>query len=396
MASIQDKGGGKWLLIVSDGFDSSGKRLRRTKIFEGREKQALKAAILFEEEVKNGKYCAASKDYRLSEFVEIWIKDYGEKHLAPKTLARYKDLLNKRILPAIGHMRLDKIKPMTINRLINDIEKSPRLDGKPGSISASTVKHHYICLSGILQDAVEWDVISENPCRRVKPPQVKHEQGQCYDEEQMTLLLKALGGESLKHRTLIYLAIASGAREGEIMGLEWEHIDFNNNTITIKQASQYLPEKGIFTKDPKNKTSKRIIAMPTNVMVLLHEYRLKWLEQRLIMGELWKGSERLFTTWDGKPGYPWWPGSWFTKFLKRKGLPHIPFHSLRHLSATLLIKEGISLKNVSKRLGHATVDTTVNTYTHALESVDKTAAGKMDKLLTKKSVKNNIKRKKNK
>lgn len=155
MATIQYKGNDKWILFASDGFNSSGKRQRYTRVFKGTEKQAQKAAILFEEEVKNGKYRIASKEYTLSDFVDLWVQDYGEKHLAPKTLARYKELLDKRILPAIGHLRLDKIKPMTINRLINNIAESPRLDGKPGKISATTVKHHYICISGILQDAVE-------------------------------------------------------------------------------------------------------------------------------------------------------------------------------------------------------------------------------------------------
>ncbi|MFZ5631720.1 MAG: tyrosine-type recombinase/integrase [Bacillota bacterium] len=382
MANIRHKGDNKWLLIVSDGFNSSGKRLRRSKLFIGTEKQAQKAAILFEEEVKKGKYCAASKEYTLADFVDMWVQDYGEKHLAPKTLARYKYMLDSRILPAIGHFRMDKIKPMTINRLLNELENSPRADKKPGMLSAQTVKHHFRCLSAVLQDAVEWDIISDNPCRRVKPPQASLEQGQCYNEEQTVALLEALEGESLKHRTLIYLAIASGAREGEIMGLEWKHVDFDNNTITIEQASQYLPGKGTFTKTPKNKSSVRTISMPANVMSLLRQYRTEQLQNKIKLGELWKGSEMLFTTWDGGPGYPGWPGNWFGKFLKRKNLPPVPFHSLRHLSATLLIKEGIPLKNVSKRLGHTVLGTTADIYTHALESVDKTAASKMDRILT--------------
>lgn len=294
------------------------KKNKPTRQFTGTEKQAQKAAILFEEEVKKGRYCATSKDYTLADFVDLWAQNYGEKHLAPKTLARYKSMLESRILPAIGHLRLDKIKPMTINRLLNELESSPRADKRTGTLSAQTVKHHFRCLSAVLQDAVEWDIISENPCRRVKPPQVSQEQGQCYDEEQTAALLEALEGESLKHRTLIYLAIASGAREGEIMGLEWKHLDFDNSTITIEQASQYIPGKGTFTKSPKNRSSIRTISMPINVMSLLRQYRTDQLQNKIKLGELWKGSERLFTTWDGVPGYPGWPGYWFGKFLKRK------------------------------------------------------------------------------
>ncbi|WP_031513990.1 site-specific integrase [Desulfofalx alkaliphila] len=382
MASVQNKGPNKWLLVVSDGFHANGKRKRHTKAFQGTEKQAIKAAILFEEDIKQGKYCAASKDFTFAEFVELWEKDYGDRHLAPKTLARYKEMLNSRILPLIGHLRMDKIRPMTINRLINDLEDSPRLDGKPGKLAAQTIKHHFRCVSAILQDAVEWDVIPDNPCSRVKPPRVKITQAKCYSENQVEEMLKFLKKEPLKHQTLIYLAIASGARQGEIMGLEWRHIDFDDNTIKIEQSSQYLPGKGVFTKEPKNEASKRTISMPGNVMELLRAYRAEWLSHRLRLGDMWQGSERLFTTWDGRPGYPQWPGQWFNKFLAKNNLPHVPFHSLRHLSATLLIKEGVPLKNISKRLGHTVYGTTADIYSHALESVDRVAAEKFEKLLT--------------
>ncbi len=259
-------------------------------------------------------------------------------------------MLEKRILPAIGHLRLDKIKPMTINRLINDIAESPRFDGKPGKISDMTFKHHYMCISGILQDAVEWDVIPENPCRRVKPPKVEYGQGHCYNEEQAVALLEALEGESFKHRTLVYLTISSGAREGEIMGLEWKHIDFDNNTITITQSSQYLPQKGIFIKTQKTKPvfapfPCRVTQCPSYVNTEKNSLSIK-----LNLEIFGRAVTRFSQPGTASPGYPWWPGSWFKKFLKKNGLPHVPFHSLRHLSATLLIKEGVPLKNVSKRL----------------------------------------------
>ncbi|HAS04149.1 MAG TPA: site-specific integrase [Dehalococcoidia bacterium] len=392
MPSIQNKGGDNWLLVVSNGFDSSGKRLRPTKMFKGTEKKAWVEAILFEEEVKNGKYCPASKDYKLSKFVEVWIKDYGEKQLAPKTLARYKEMLDKRILPAIGHMRLDKIKPMTINRLMNDLSEAPRLDKKEGHLSPRTIKHHFRCLSAILQDAVEWEVIKSNPCFSVKPPRATKARVKVYDENETNIFLTALKSAPLKHRTLIWLEIATGVREGEIMGLEWADIDFENNTVKIERAGQYLPSKGIFTKDPKNEESKRILALPNNVMELLKQYKAHWNKRKLKLGDKWKKSERLFVTWDGRPGTPTWPGSWLTKFLEKNNLPHCSFHSLRHLNATMLIKAGIPLKNVSERLGHTDIGTTANIYTEALKSVDREAAKKISVILENKPKKDNKKK----
>jgi len=390
LASIEQKddAGLKWLLVVSDGFNGK-KRVKRKKIFSGTEKQALKAAVLFEDEVKNGKYCPASKDCKLSEFVDMWIKDYGEKNLAPKTLARYKEMLDSRILPTIGQLKLDKLKPMVINRLINDLADMPRKDKKEGKLSAQTIRHHYRCLSAILQDAVDWDVIKENPCSRVTPPKVKKAKVKVYDEEETSAFLTALETAPLKHRTLIWLEIATGLREGEIMGLEWIDIDFNNNSLKVERASQYLPGKGVFTKDPKTEESQRTLALPKNVMDLLKQHKAKLAEKKLKLGDfknggLWKGSDRLFVTWDGRPGHPTWPGKWLAKFLKDKELPHCSFHSLRHLNATMSIAAGVPLKNVSARLGHSDIGTTANIYAEALKSVDREAAEKMGKLLENK------------
>ncbi len=384
MASIQQKNdeGTKWLLIVSDGYAGGKKKVRRTKIFHGSEKKALKAAILFEEEVKSGKYLAASKEYKLSEFVEMWLQDYAERELAPKTVARYKELLDTRILPMIGHIRLDKLKPMTINHWLNKLADMPRMDKRPGKLSAHTIKHHFTCLSSILQDAVDWEVITENPCKRVKPPKVPKPKVKVYNEEETSAFLAALESAPLKHKTLIWLEIATGLREGEIMGLEWSDIDFENNTLRVDKASQYLPDKGTFTKDPKTEESNRTIALPENVMDLLKQYKVAWNKRRLELGDLWQGTEeRIFVAWSGKPGYPAWPGKWLTKFLIAHKLPHCTFHSLRHLNATMTIKSGVSLKNVSMRLGHANVNTTINIYAEALKSVDREAADKMGELL---------------
>ena len=466
MATIQNKGGNKWILMVSDGFGINNKRRRPTRSFEGTENQANKAAILFEEEVKNGKYKSASKKYTLSQFVEIWIQDYGEPHLAPKTLARYKEMLDSRILPTIGHLKLEAIKPMTVNRLMNELAEMPRLDKKPGKLSAQTIKHHFRCLSAILQDAVDWEVINENPCSRVKPPKVPKAKIKVYDEEETGAFLVALEKAPLKHRTLIWMEIATGLREGEIMGLEWTDIDFEKLTLRVERASQYLPGKNVFTKEPKNAESKRVLALPENVVSLLKQYKAEWNARKLKLGNLWQVTgalklfkdiigqgikdqkdqvevenagnwkdnmkslrnvsdeirdklayfgdkasleiailntftdkqlekfhtlweekkitipgNRLFTTWDGCPGYPAWPTQWLTKFLKENKLPHCSFHSLRHLNATLSIKAGVPLKNVSARLGHSDIGTTANIYTEVLKSVDREAANLLGDLL---------------
>lgn len=167
----------------------------------------------------------------------------------------------------------------------------------------------------------------------------------------------------------------------KIMGLEWKHVNLESGSINVEQSSQYIPGKGIFTKDTKNQSSRRVVAVPGSVLSLLKEYRTQQLEHRLKVGDLWNGSDQLFTTWDGKPAYPGWPSKWLKKFLEINQLPHTTFHSLRHLSATLMIKEGIPVKSISARLGHSTISTTMDIYGHALKSTDQEAADKMDEFI---------------
>jgi integrase len=176
--------------------------------------------------------------------------------------------------------------------------------------------------------------VAGQPCFRVKPPKITKKQVACYDEEQTGALLQAASEESLNLQVLINLAIASGLRRGELMGLEWQDINFIENTLRVQRSSQYLPGNGVFTKEPKTETSKRVLSVPGSVMALLKLFKASQAEERLKAGDNWKDTGRLFVTWDGKPMSPDIISSWFPQFLKKHGLPHVPFHGLRHTSAT--------------------------------------------------------------
>ncbi|AOQ23856.1 putative prophage phiRv2 integrase [Moorella thermoacetica] len=380
---VEKRGENKWRLNVQGGTDAEGKRkVYRKTIEASSRREAEKKLAEFVAEVQKRQYIEPSK-LTFAEFVGHWLKNYADENLAPKTLHRYKEMLETRILPAMGHLKLEEIKPLHLLEFYQNLQEDGiRADGKPGGLSARTILHHHRLIAAILQAAVDWEVIPSNPARKVKPPQVEKKEVNCYDADQVAAMLAALDKEPIKYKVIVVLALATGCRKGEIMGLEWRDVDFENNTIEIRRASQYLPEKGAFTKKPKNETSSRKIAVPASVMDLLKQHKAQQAEQRLKVGDLWRGSNRLFTTWDGRPMFPDTISNWFPKFLKRHNLPPLTFHGLRHTSATLLLAEGVPLKNVSKRLGHSSVTTTGDIYAHALRSVDREAAEKLDDLLT--------------
>jgi integrase len=383
--SIQKRGKNKYLLTVSAGFGVGGKRIRYTRTVEAKSrKEAEKKLALFVAEVEKG-LVTDSEKLTLEKFAEKWMTEYAEKQLAPKTVSHYRDLL-KRIIPALGHIRLGKLKPMHLIKFYNMLlEDGIRMDGKSGTLSETTVAHYHRLLSSMLNDAVEWQIIADNPAARVKPPKAKKKEISHYDDEKVLLLLQKLEDEPIKYKTAVILTLFTGMRLGELMGLEWADVDFEKCTIRIRQSSQYVKGKGIITKDPKNESSKRIIAVPAEVMELLKTYK-KWQnEERLKMGELWEESGRVFTQENGKPMFPDTPSKWFAKFIKKHNLPHITFHGLRHTNATLLISQGTDIKTVSKRLGHAETSTTLNIYSHAIEKADREAAEKLSSLLMQKS-----------
>ncbi|MFA6941913.1 MAG: site-specific integrase [Clostridiaceae bacterium] len=480
MASVQKRGENSYRLTVSGGYDKQGKKIRKYKTIDlshikpnKQEEEANKQWVLFKDEIEKGLYLDSGK-ITFEDFIKKWLKDYAEPELAPKTVFSYKDLLNSRIIPALGHIKLNMLQPTHLNEFYNNLrEKGIRLDKKytskegfsdiikslgftykdillksgisestlknidlrkivqvstvnkicnslninssilfdpadqDESLSERTILYHHRLISSILTCAVQWGFLLNNPASRVKAPKIEKKEARHFNADQVEYIFQLIDKEPLKYKTMVYLSIFSGTRAGELNGLEWSDIDWNTNTLKIRRASQYLPDKGIFTKSTKNESSERIIALPDTVISILRQYKLWQNGERAKQGNLWVDSNRLFTKLNGEPIFPHTLGKWFSKFIKRhndavmkdetilkenKGnylLDTVNFHGLRHTNATLLIGLGTDITTVSKRLGHAETSTTLNIYSHFLQKSDRSAADNLENLF-----KNDINRKK--
>lgn len=375
---IRSRGNGSYQLTVAIGYNNQGKQIIKTKtIRAASDREAAKAYNLFAAEVERGEVAYTGK-CKLEDFAEEWFQRHCRKNLAPKTQRTYQNHLKNRILPALGYLDISKIRPQHIMDFVDGLEDGKRYDGREGTLSGESARYCFRVLSSMMQDAVQWQVIPSNPCARVKPPTTERKRVQDFDEGEISRMVELLAKEPLKYRMIIMLALDSGLRLGELMGLQWEDIDFENRKVDVNKSNQALRGEGIFTKAPKNQSSVRQVIIAESTVKLLRQYRQEQLEQRLALEGKWTEGGWVFTQWNGLPMYPTTPSQWFRKFLKRNSLPHMPFHALRHLSATLMISFGIPLKNVSSRLGHADIRTTANIYGVALESIDKQAADKMD------------------
>lgn len=258
------------------------------------------------------------------------------------------------------------------------------LQSQDTKLTSNTILHHHRLIASILSTAVHWQVITANPCTRVKPPKLDRKEANFLDDKQTLRLLECLSREDLKYQTMIKLLIHSGVRRGELCGLKWDDVDFDNKLITIERAILYTADRGIYEDTPKNNSSKRVIKLADEVFILLREYKMKYNADRFNAGDRWNDTGYIFTQWNGNPMHPSTLTGWFGKFIKTHGLPKVSIHSLRHTNATLMIANGADLRTVSKRLGHSNMSTTGNIYTHAIKTADEKAAEVLQDILSPK------------
>ena len=389
--SIEKRGKNSYRLTVSEGFDLNGKPMIHRKTVHGTKKDVEVELAKFVTEVQNG-LIIDGKSLKFSEFTEIWKRDYGSKELAPSTYKRYCRILETRLLPYFGHFYINKIRPTDIMKFYDLLEKDTQLVRKKGNngsktkkpLSGKTILEHHRLLRAMLHKAVYWQLIVTNPAERVQPPKARKPKRRSYDDEQTKILLEnleLLPNEDTKYKVAIILTVFTGVRLGELMGLEWQDVDFKNGIISINRSSQYLADMGVFTKVPKTESSIREIAIPEFIISLLEEYNLWYEEQKSICGELWTNSDRLFVQADGKPMHPSTISKWFVKYVGQIGLPVINFHGLRHTNASLLVAQNIDIAVISARLGHAQISTTLDFYVHPLLSHNRKAGYALENLL---------------
>ncbi len=389
--SIEKRGKNSYRLIVSEGFDLNGNPMIHRKTVHGTKKDAEVELAKFVTEVQNG-LVVDGKSLRFSEFTEIWKRDYGSKELAPTTYKRYCRMLETRLLPYFGHFYINKIRPTDIMKFYDLLEKDTQLVRKSGNngertkkpLSGKTILEHHRLLRAMLHKAVYWQLIVTNPAERVQAPKARKPKRRSYDDEQTKILLEnleLLSIEDTKYKVAIILTVFTGVRLGELMGLEWQEVDFKNGIISINRSSQYLSDMGVFTKTPKTESSIREIAIPEFIISLLEEYKLWYEVQKSIYSELWTNSDRLFVQADGKPMHPSSISKWFVRYVSTIGLPVINFHGLRHTNASLLVAQNVDIAVISARLGHAQISTTLDFYVHPLLSHNRKAGYALENLL---------------
>ena len=373
MATLTNKGNNRWELRVSAGYDKNGKQIRFTKVVYCESKKQAKH-LLAEFEIEKGGKTLIDHNIKFKDFVEYWLVRHC-KDLSVTTLARYKQLLESRILPAFGEMRLSKITSQDIVRFMKIVASTGvRLDNKTSreTLSYSTISKHLKLLKLIFNRAYIWGYLSRNPCEDIPKDliSIKNDSKHypIWSQDELAKFIKLLEEEpetylTTKYKVMFYISLTCGTRKGELLGLTWDCVDLENKSFSINKAVKYVNEKAKSLGTPKTKASNRILFFDDYIKELLVKYKDfqdKWIKKHnaknstnlvFFAGRLNDNNETMLI--DGNCFY-----LWLKRKIRKHGFSHIGVHSLRAMAATYALIAGTPLNMVQAMLGHTSINTT--------------------------------------
>lgn len=363
---IERRGRNSFQLTVSIGKDKQGKYIRRRKTVNVRTKSEAQSELTqFKYELDNKQYFAPTK-ILFKDYLPRW-KEAAKKRVSPKTLETYEYALNGRIMPEIGHMKLEDISHVLITDLLEKL--------KDAGLSISYIQKHNVALSSVFNHALWEEIIKVSPMDKALMPKVDEKEQEkvhhVYSRDEVMQLYQLLDKQENKQMVLlIKTALKTGMRKGEILALRKKSLDTKNNKIIIDRSLSYTKANKHQLKVPKTKKSARTIDVPAGLMLELKGHANSKFNDRSVAGELWKKKENLFifSTDLGNPLYPSVPSQWWRRFLIRTDFKKIRFHDLRHTFSTNLILQGGNINVISEYLGHNSITTTNDIYSHYLEN----------------------------
>jgi integrase len=372
------KRGDAWELRAYAGVDPVTKRQKYvTRTFRGGKRDAEEALARFVTEVSGGGH--AAQDATVGDLVRQWL-DLAKPELSPTTSRGYEWIVKTYIYPTLEKVPLARLKSAQLDHFYAKLRESGGQDGKP--LSAATVRQAHAILRRALQQGVRWGWISTNPASMASPPRVRAQHLDPPDPANVIKMIKAATEIDADFGCYLLVAATTGARRGELCGLQWRDIDLEDRTATISRSVVEAAHSQIVAKDTKTHSTRRI-ALDEATADMLVEHHERCQERAKACGTEVPPSAYVFSS-DPNGLRPWAPNDVTKDFIRlrnRVGLPNVRLHDLRHFAATRLLAAGVSVRTVSGRLGHANAATTLGVYAHFVEESDREAAEKLGALL---------------
>lgn len=361
--SIYQRADGKWIGAVSLGAT-------RRKVVYGKTRRAVaeKLKTLLRSQ-QQGIAVSSSDRLTVGAFLSRWIEG-AKANVRGSTFLRYEQLVRVHLMPRIGRIPLAKLAPSDLSAMYAEMVAE--------GLAPRTAGHAHRVLGRALRDAEVGGLVVRNVCRLVRPPRVPHVEMRTLSAEQARALLQ--GSEAERLGALWHLALASGARLGELLALSWEAIDFDRGTIRITRTITRT-ERGLEIGEPKTPSSRRTIPIGKAATSALRRHRAAQEMERRVAGASWHPGGLVFADQIGRPLDGTHMAHTFRAVLAAHGLPRIRIHDLRHTAATLLLEAGLHPRVVAERLGHSTPALVLNVYGHVTERMQEQATAVLDRVL---------------
>jgi len=364
------KRGNSYRLLISTETNEDGKKKQKWAALKGNYKVRNDQATRILYEVQQGTWVEPGK-VTAAEFLDRWLRDYSKPNLAPAVHANYELIVNKHLKPALGKIRLTNLQTPRISKYQSDKLAS--------GLAAQTVRNHHAVLHKAFETAIEWGLIQRNPAEGAKSPRVNKPEMSTYEPDQVVKFLEE--AKKTEYYPIFQLSLFEGMRRSEVLALRWKDIDLVYGQISVNRSMQIIKGREIVYRSPKTAKSKRNIPLtPTSYLILKEHYEkskavYKKLETKINDGDL------VFCHLDtGEPYRPDTISKAWSRITIHGNLPHIRLHDARHTMATIMLKKGIHPKIVQERLGHSSIQITLDTYSHVTPSMQQAAAKSFDEV----------------
>jgi integrase len=309
---------------------------------------------------------------KAGQYLERWLMDSVLDTVRPTTYERYEQIVRIHIRPALGGVKLKNLTPVHVRGLYREKLQA--------GLSPRTVQYIHVTLHKALKQAVQDVLIPRNATEAVKAPQVRRQEIRPLSAEQVKVLLETACGDRLE--ALFVLAIHTGLRQGELLGLKWEDVDLESGTLRVRRTLG-TTKGGPMLTAPKTKGNRRSVKLTQGALDALRSHLKRQLQEIDRAGSLWRENGLVFASETGEPvNRHHLTSRRFKALLTRAQLPEIRFHDLRHTCATLLLTKNVNPKIVSEMLGHASIAITLDTYSHVLPNMRDQAAQAMEEALS--------------
>ena len=375
---IRPRGKGKWIFGFDVGRDpTTGKRQQRWHTVKGTKKDAERELRKLLQTVETGSYIEPTK-LTFRAFLSQWLTDVKPR-TAPRTYEGYEWVCRQHIIPALGSVDLTKLLPTHLQAHYARALEKGRLDGS-GGLSPRSVIHQHRIIHEALQDAVKWGLLPRNVAQAVDPPKAPRHEMRTLQVDGVRTLLAALDGHWAYEP--IFLAVHTGMRRSELLGLRWGDVDLAMATVSVQRALHYLRDGSLVFTQPKSQKGVRQVALTPSAVVTLRDYRVQKEQEAVLLGTSITSERLVFCHPDGSPLLPNSLTHAYLRAARSAGLHGVRLHDLRHTHASLMLRQGVHPKIVSERLGHSTVGITLDLYSHVAPGLQEAAAQRFEEGLT--------------